>query len=77
MQAAGDRTALDVYEAACIHEEPADQARHLGIPVADVYEAHRRLRYHGLIVKAEWEEAERERMAELRARRKITKEKSS
>lgn len=73
----GDKTAIAVYEAACIYEEPAEQARHLGIPVAEVYEAHRRLRFHGLIVKAEWEQAERERMAALRARRKITEEKPS
>jgi DNA-directed RNA polymerase specialized sigma24 family protein len=73
----GDDKAIAVYEAACIHEEPAEQARHLGIPVEEVYEAHRRLRHHGLIVKAEWERAEAERMAALRRRRKISQEKPS
>jgi DNA-directed RNA polymerase specialized sigma24 family protein len=64
-----DEPAIAVYEAACIYEEPAEQARHLGIPVAEVYEAHRRLRYHGLIVKAEWHDAEAARMLELKVRR--------
>jgi hypothetical protein len=35
-----------------------------------VYEAHRRLRYNGLLVKAEWQQAEDERLAELRRRDK-------
>jgi DNA-directed RNA polymerase specialized sigma24 family protein len=65
-----DETAVSVYHAACIEEEPADQAKNLGIPVAEVYEAHRRLRYNGLIVKAEWQQAEDERLAELRRRDK-------
>jgi len=68
-----DEKAVAVYHAACIEEEPADQARHLGIPVAEVYEAHRRLRYNGLIVKDEWQQAEAARMDELQ-RRKSRKE---
>jgi DNA-directed RNA polymerase specialized sigma24 family protein len=65
-----DEPAIAVYHAACIHEEPADQAAHLGVPVEEVYEAHRRLRYHGLIVKAEWQETEASRLTELQRRRK-------
>jgi DNA-directed RNA polymerase specialized sigma24 family protein len=61
-----DDRAVDVFHAACIYEEPSEQAAHLGIPVEEVYEAHRRLRYHGLIVKAEWHAAEDVRMLELR-----------
>jgi DNA-directed RNA polymerase specialized sigma24 family protein len=64
-----DEPAIAVYHSACIHEEPADQATHLGVPVEEVYEAHRRLRYHGLIVKAEWQEAEASRMIELQRKR--------
>jgi DNA-directed RNA polymerase specialized sigma24 family protein len=64
-----DEPAIAVFHAACIYEEPAEQAKHLGIPVEEVYEAHRRLRYHGLIVKAEWHEAEAARMLELQVRR--------
>jgi DNA-directed RNA polymerase specialized sigma24 family protein len=60
-----DQRAVEVYRAACIHEEPAEQCRHLGIPVEEVYEAHRRLRYHGAIVKTEWERAEAARMSEI------------
>ena len=60
-----DERAVEVYEAACIDEEPADQARQLGIAVEEVYEAHRRLRYHAAIVKTEWERAEAARMSEL------------
>ncbi len=64
-----DEPAIAVYDAACIYEEPAEQASHLGVPVAEVYEAHRRLRYHGLIVKAEWHEAEEARMIELQRKK--------
>jgi DNA-directed RNA polymerase specialized sigma24 family protein len=64
-----DEPAIAVYHAACIHEEPADQAKHLGVPVEEVYEAHRRLRYHGLIVKAEWHDAEAARMLEEQVRK--------
>jgi len=64
-----DEPAVAVYHAACIHEEPADQAAHLGVPVEEVYEAHRRLRYHGLIVKAEWHDAEAARMIEQQRRK--------
>ncbi|HEY3820702.1 MAG TPA: hypothetical protein VGL81_26230 [Polyangiaceae bacterium] len=61
-----DDAAVAVFHAACIFDEPAEQASHLGVPVEEVYEAHRRLRYRGLIVRAEWEQAEAARMAELR-----------
>ena len=61
-----DEPAIAVFHAACIFEAPAEQASHLGVPVEEVYEAHRRLRYHGLIVRADWERAEAARMAELR-----------
>jgi DNA-directed RNA polymerase specialized sigma24 family protein len=60
-----DERAVEVYDAACIDAEPAEQARQLGIPVEEVYEAHRRLRYHGAIVKTDWERAEAARMSEL------------
>jgi len=63
-----DEPAIAVFHAACIYESPAEQASHLGVPVEEVYEAHRRLRYHGLIVRADWERAEAARMAELRKR---------
>jgi DNA-directed RNA polymerase specialized sigma24 family protein len=68
-----DEKAIAVYHAACIHEEPADQAKHLGIPVSEVYEAHRRLRYNGLRLKDERQQAEAARMDELQ-RRKSRKE---
>jgi DNA-directed RNA polymerase specialized sigma24 family protein len=61
-----DEPAIAVFHAACIFDTPAEQASHLGVPVEEVYEAHRRLRYHGLIVRADWERAEAARMAELR-----------
>ena len=71
-----DERAVEVYEAACIEAEPADQARQLGIPVEEVYEAHRRLRYHGAIVKTEWERAEAARMSELQRAKDETEDPS-
>jgi DNA-directed RNA polymerase specialized sigma24 family protein len=57
-----------LYELACDgrHDEPAEFAEALGVPVAAVYEAMRRLRYHAAHVRAEWEKREKRRMAELR-----------
>lgn len=69
MREHGDEKAIAVYHAACIHEEPSEQAQHLGVPVAEVYEAHRRLRHNGLQVKAEWHKAEALRMEQAKRRR--------
>jgi DNA-directed RNA polymerase specialized sigma24 family protein len=65
-----DDAAVAVYHAASLHEEAADQAEHLGIPVEEVYEAHRRLRYHAAILKKEWERAEAARMSPVGRRTK-------
>jgi DNA-directed RNA polymerase specialized sigma24 family protein len=66
----GDALPVRIYELACQarHDEPEEFAEALGVPVVEVYEAMRRLRYHADRVRAEWEERERERMAPLRAR---------
>ncbi len=63
-----DRLPLRIYELACAgqHDEPEEFAQQLGVPVEAIYEAMRRLRYHGLIVRHEWEEKEKQRMAGLR-----------
>ena len=50
------------------HDEPEEYAEALGVPVADIYEALRRLRYHGAKVRDEWEAQEAQRMAGLRDR---------
>jgi DNA-directed RNA polymerase specialized sigma24 family protein len=65
-----DELALSIYELACDnrHEEPEEFAQALGVPVAEIYEAMRRLRYHGAIVREEWEKREKLRMAQLRLR---------
>jgi DNA-directed RNA polymerase specialized sigma24 family protein len=49
-------------------ETAAEQARILACPIEDVYEADRVLKYHGQIVKDEWELSEEKRMAQLRAK---------
>jgi len=63
-----DELAPRVYELACDnrHEEPHEFAEALGVPVEEIIEAMHRLRYHGKIVRAEWEAEERQRMAGLR-----------
>jgi hypothetical protein len=65
---ANDRLPLRIYELACAgqHDEPEEFARQLGVPVEAIYEAMRRLRYHGLLVRHEWEEKDKQRMAGLR-----------
>ena len=62
-----DDFAVEVFHVACAVEEPAEQASYLGVPVEEVYEAHRRLRYHGQQVRYDWEQAEAARMTELRS----------
>lgn len=49
------------------HDEPEEYAEALGVHVTEIYEALRRLRYHGAIVRAEWEAKEKQRMDQLRA----------
>jgi DNA-directed RNA polymerase specialized sigma24 family protein len=64
-----DPIAAQVFLLACEGtEEPAEQAQRLGRPVEEVYEALRRLRYHGAKTLAEHEQAEAARMKALRAR---------
>jgi DNA-directed RNA polymerase specialized sigma24 family protein len=65
----GDALPRLVYELACEgrHDEPEEFAEVLGVPVEQVYEAMRRLRYHAAKVLAEWEKREKQRMAGLRA----------
>jgi hypothetical protein len=72
-----DPLGLSIYELACDnrHEEPAEFAEALAVPVEDVYEAMRRLRYHGAKVRDEWEEREQRRMAELRTQAERAKKK--
>ena len=68
---------MAVYEAACLgHEEPAEQALYLGIPVEEVYEAHRRLRYHGARILQQWSQEEAQRMLGVR-RQAMEKEEPS
>jgi DNA-directed RNA polymerase specialized sigma24 family protein len=62
-----DPIARKVFEVACEGvEEPQEQARRIGCPVEGVYEALRRLRYHGAKVRAEEDQAEAERMKRAR-----------
>jgi DNA-directed RNA polymerase specialized sigma24 family protein len=49
-------------------EEPADQAQELGCSVDAIYEATRRLKYHGARAKAEEEAADADRMKSVRER---------
>ena len=72
-----DPLALAIYELACDnrHDEPEEFAEALRVPVGEIYEAMRRLRYHGKIVREQWEKREALRMADLhteaeRARKK-------
>jgi DNA-directed RNA polymerase specialized sigma24 family protein len=67
-----DEVCLRIYDAACKSQEtPQEQADFLGVPVEEVYEALRRMKYRAAIVKAEWQEEEAERM--LRARTRVAK----
>jgi DNA-directed RNA polymerase specialized sigma24 family protein len=62
-----DPLAVRVYEAACLgHETPGEQAAHLGVPVEEIYEALRRLRYRASLVMADWKDEEARRMLEAR-----------
>jgi DNA-directed RNA polymerase specialized sigma24 family protein len=67
-----DTLPLQIYELACEgrQDEPEEFAEALGVPVAEVYEAMRRLRFHAAKVRAEWDKREKLRMAELRDRTK-------
>ena len=49
-------------------DKPEEQAALLGCSVEDVYEANRRLKYHGERIRNEWEAPENLRMKELRER---------
>jgi hypothetical protein len=65
-----DPLSAAIYRLACEnrHDEPAEFAEALSVPVEEIYEAMRRLRYHGTQVRAQWEEKEATRMDELRER---------
>jgi DNA-directed RNA polymerase specialized sigma24 family protein len=64
-----DHLPLLIYELACEgrHDEPEELAEVIGVPVEQVYEAMRRLRYHAGRVREEWDKREKQRMAGLRA----------
>ena len=64
-----DALPILIYEIACEgrHDEPEEFAEVIGVPVAEIYEAMRRLRFHAAKVRAEWESKEKQRMAGLRA----------
>ncbi len=64
-----DPLCVRIYEAACKeHETPAEQAEYLGVPVEEVYEALRRLKYRAEVAMAEWRKEEAQRMFEARQR---------
>ena len=66
-----DPQSIAVYEAACRgHETAAEQAEYLGVPVTEVYETHRRMKHRALLLKAEWQKQETQRMFEARRRAK-------
>jgi hypothetical protein len=72
-----DALAMRIWRLVCDnrHDEPQEYAEALGVPVEEIYEALRRLRYHGAKVRDEWEAQEKQRMAGLhdaaeRARKK-------
>ncbi len=64
-----DTLPIAIYELACEgrHDEPEEFAEVLGVPVAEIYEAMRRLRFHAAKVLVEFEKREKQRMAGLRA----------
>src|SRR5208283_2012108 len=64
-----DVLAMRIWRLVCEnrHDEPEEYAQALGVHVTEIYEALRRLRYHGAIVRAEWEAREQQRMDGLRA----------
>jgi DNA-directed RNA polymerase specialized sigma24 family protein len=65
---ARDPLAKSVFLAACEGAEtPNEQAAKIGCTVAEVYEAQRRLKYHGACILAQDREAEAARMKALRA----------
>jgi DNA-directed RNA polymerase specialized sigma24 family protein len=75
---ATDPLAVHVYEAACKNQEtPAEQAAHLGVPVEEVYEALRRLKYRAAIAMAEWKKEEAQRMFEARQHATSAKKKGT
>jgi DNA-directed RNA polymerase specialized sigma24 family protein len=66
-----DPVAKGVFLAACEGvESPGAQASKVGCSVDEVYEAHRRLKYHGARILAQDREAEAARMKELRTEAK-------
>jgi DNA-directed RNA polymerase specialized sigma24 family protein len=65
---AKDALGMRIWRLVCEnrHDEPEEYAEALGVPVAEIYEALRRLRYHGAKVRDEWQAHEATRMAGLR-----------
>jgi DNA-directed RNA polymerase specialized sigma24 family protein len=62
-----DPVAVKVFRAACEGiEDPAEQAAAIGCEASEVYEALRRLKYHGASIAAEDERAEALRMKQAR-----------
>jgi DNA-directed RNA polymerase specialized sigma24 family protein len=62
-----DSVAVRAYQLAVQGiDEPSEAAEALGCTVEEVYEAHRRLRYHGKQIRAEAEAEEAARMAAVR-----------
>ncbi len=57
-------------------DEPEDQAKKIGCDVEDIYRARETLKHHGMVAHAEWENAERRRMKELREATEKKKKKS-
>jgi len=49
-------------------DKPEEQAALLGCPVAEIYEANRRTKYHAQRIRSKWEAPENLRMKELRER---------
>jgi hypothetical protein len=47
-------------------DEPSEVAKEIGCKVEEVYEAQRRLKYHGKQIRAEAEAEEAKRLAEVR-----------
>jgi DNA-directed RNA polymerase specialized sigma24 family protein len=63
-----DPLAAKVFQAACEGaEEPQEQAERIGCPIDDVYEALRRMRYHGARIRTEHDQADAERMKRARS----------
>jgi DNA-directed RNA polymerase specialized sigma24 family protein len=64
-----DPLSMRIWRLVCdkkLHDEPEEYAEALGVHVTEIYEALRRLRYHGAKVRAGWEAKEKQRMDQLR-----------